>query len=381
MKILHVNHLLDPVSGGGTAERTFQLTRFLTSLGMQCGILTLDIGDTRSYESQLTTERIFKLPCINQRYYIHFSWPLHIRKIVEQFDVVHLMGHWTLLNVIVAIVCRRLNKPYVVCPAGSLKIAGSSRRLKWFYDILFGRFLITKASAWIAVTEDEKVDFLTYGIQPDAIRVIPNGIDPIQYPADETVLRLPPHIETSISGAPYVLFLGRLNHIKGPDLLLQAFGSIADQYPEVHLAFAGPDSGMMDKLFRWADDSAVRDRVHFVGYIGGKDKVALLRNARCLVIPSRNEAMSVVVLEAGICGTPVIFTDRCGLEDFAEADAGYMVSADAEDIARGLRLMLGDALGRQRMATQLSAIVERDYLWVSQARKYQDIYRGLIDGL
>lgn len=381
MKVLHVNHLLDPVTGGGTAERTFQLTRFLTSIGAECGILTLDIGDTRPYESLLTTERIYKLPCINQRYYIHVSWPFHIKNIVKQFDVVHIMGHWTLLNAIVAMVCRSLNKPYVVCPAGSLKVAGSSRVLKKLYDFLFGRRLVRKASAWIAVTEDEKSDFGVYGISADAVSVIPNGIDPSQYEMSEDGQEATRSaLKRSVTDAPYILFLGRLNHIKGPDMLLEAFLSVADKYPAQHLIFAGPDAGMLDILSSIATRLEVADRIHFIGYVGGEDKVRLLRQATCLVIPSRKEAMSVVVLEAGICSTPVVFTDQCGLSDLAQANAGCMVKAEAADIARGLEQLLSGKVSRQQMAGQLHSIIRRDYLWVSQARKYRDVYVGLLYG-
>lgn len=378
MKILHVNHLLDPVTGGGTAERTFQLTRFLTSLGVECGILTLNIGDTEPYQALLTTEKIYKLPCINHRYYVHLSWPFHLRKIVSQYDVVHLMGHWTLLNSITAMVCRSLNKPYVVCPAGSLSVGGSSRHLKKLYNIIFGRTLIKRASAWIAVTEDEKADFSPYGFSQDLVSVIPNGIDPTQYQINPSNNHSPTQTQSMIGDAPYILFLGRLNHVKGPDLLLSAFILIADKYPEVHLIFAGPDSGMLEILIKEAKVSKVSDRIHFVGYVGGDDKVIMLRNATCLVIPSRKEAMSVVVLEAGICSVPVIFTDRCGLNAFAEAGAGLSVQAEVGEIAHGLDRMLADSKEQKSMASNLSDIILKDYLWVSQARKYMTLYEGLL---
>lgn len=377
IKILHVNHLLDPVTGGGTAERTFQLARFLTSLDAECGLLTLDIGDTSPYEALLTTEKLYKLPCINQRYYIHFSWPRYIRKIVSQYDVVHLMGHWTLLNAIVAMVCRSLNKPYVVCPAGSLIEAGSSRLLKKTYNWFLGHTLVKQASAWVAVTEDEKSDFLIYGIAPEMVNVIPNGIDPTQYQSNYS---LRTDISEKVGTDPYVLFLGRLNHIKGPDLLLKAFESLAGRYPAANLVFAGPDSGMMETLSHFVAESDLSERVHFAGYVGGDDKVSLLRNATCLVIPSRNEAMSVVVLEAGICSTPVVFTDRCGLDEFAKANAGLVVNPDVAAIAKGLDIMLADSSLQRRLASNLKKIVARNYLWVSQAQKYMNLYQKVTRG-
>lgn len=378
MKILHVNHLLDPVSGGGTAERTFQLARFLTAMGEECGILTLDIGDSSPYESFFTNEQVFKLPCVNRRYYIHLTWPFRVKRIIRQFDVVHLMGHWTLLNAIVALICFHQNKPYVVCPAGSLKRTGRSQKLKKFYDLLIGRWLIKNAHAWIAITEDEKKDFWAYGIYPELVEVIPNGIDPEQYQLTEPIASLPAGLEEKIGGSPFFLFLGRLNAIKGPDLLLDAFLQIADSFPEVHVVFAGPDSGMLKQLQTMAEHSQVAERIHFCGYIGGRDKVNLLQKAYCLVIPSRNEAMSVVVLEAGTCGTPVLFTDRCGLEDFAAADAGVMVNVDIEAIRHGLSYMLEEPEKLRKYGERLSELVHADYLWSSQANRYRQLYKKLL---
>lgn len=378
MKILHVNHLLDPVSGGGTAERTFQLARALTAIGEECGILTLDIGNSTPYESLFTGERVFKLPCINQRYFIHITWPFRIRRVVQQFDVAHLMGHWTLLNAIVALICLLRNKPYIVCPAGSLKPAGRSRRLKIIYDFVIGRWVIKKASAWIAITEDEKKDFLAYGITPDLVQVIPNGIDPEQYQLTESIAGLPAGLEEKIGKSPYILFLGRLNPIKGPDLLINAFIQLASQFPEFHLVIAGSDAGMLKELQMLAGGSNVADRIHFSGYVGGDDKVNLLKNAYCLVIPSRREAMSVVVLEAGACGTPVLFTDRCGLKDFALEKAGVMVEAGEAAIRTGLASMLSDPKGQQQYAAKLGELVNANYLWSSQASRYQKLYLKLL---
>lgn len=103
---------------------------------------------------------------------------------------------------------------------------------------------------------------------------------------------------------PYVLFLGRLNEIKGPDLLLDAFCRIADRCAEIHLVLAGPDGRMLQRLRAKSKALGIAARVHFAGYLGGRSKVAALRGASLLAIPSRREAMSIVVLEAGVCGCP-----------------------------------------------------------------------------
>ncbi len=378
MKILHVNHLLDPTTGGGTAERTIQLTRFLIKQGAECAVLTLDIGEKIPSETELEGAEIFKFTCINHRFFFYITWPFRIKKLIAQFDVVHLMGHWTMLNASVALSCILQSKPYVVCPAGALRTFGRSRLLKRAYDFVIGRRIVQSASGWIAITEMEKLDFANYGIMPCCVAVIPNGIDPELY-AETTNGQVSVLKKLGLTQQDsYLLFLGRLNAIKGPDLLLEAFLEVADRFPHLHLVFAGPDSGLLSSLQNLAAQSTAKARVHFTGYLGGPSKVDALRKALCLVIPSRNEAMSIVVLEAGICGTPVIFTDRCGLNDFAHQGAGTMVDASAQSIRDGLVKSLSDLVSLQQSGEQLKAIVQKQFLWEIQAKRYAQYYQQLL---
>jgi glycosyltransferase involved in cell wall biosynthesis len=291
---------------------------------------------------------------------------------------VHLMGHWTLLNAMVALSCMRQGKPYIVCPAGALKTFGRSRWLKNVYDFLIGRRIIQSASGWVAITHAEKLDFAHYGIMPDSVVIIPNGIDPDQY-LESTKTEVSVLTKLGLTKQDsYLLFLGRLNAIKGPDLLLEAFIEIADKFPQLHLVFAGPDSGLQSSLEAMASQSTAVNRIHFAGYLGGGDKVYVLRKALCLVIPSRNEAMSIVVLEAGICGTPVVFTDKCGLDDFASNGAGIMVNASVKSIHEGLIKALSDLTYLQQSSKKLKAVVQDEFLWASQAKLYYAYYQKIL---
>jgi glycosyltransferase involved in cell wall biosynthesis len=378
LKILHVNHLLDPVSGGGTAERTFQLTRFLMKGGADCAVLTLDVGNVASLERKLEGARIFKLACLNERFYIFTEWPFRIRALISEFDVVHLMGHWTLLNAVVALSCMSLGKPYVVCPAGALKSFGRSQWMKRIYEFLIGRRIIRSAKGWVAITEAERVDFTAYGIASDSVVVIPNGVDPEEYVEPAPNAKYPSTKIKELENAPYILFLGRLNAIKGPDLLLEAFITLAERFPNLNLVFAGPDSGLLLTLQSRASQSIVEKRIHFLGYLGGADKVAVLQKALCLVIPSRHEAMSIVVLEAGICGTPVLFTDQCGLDEIATARAGVMVNVSSGAIAQGLVNLFDNPNSLDELGTRLQRLVSAKYLWSAQAARYLQLYDGLL---
>ncbi len=375
MKILNVNHLIDLESGGGTAERTVQLSRSLAVEGAEVEVLALDIGVTAARRAALAGIRITAIPCVNRRYFVpRFPWP-EIEAAVARADVVQLSGHWTLLNVLVRNACRRLGKPYVFCPAGALRVVGRSQWLKRLYDAVAGIVITRDAEVCIAITDDERADFVRYGVSVEKIEVISNGIDPAEYEMPD-----PPEADHVIRAAPFVLFLGRLNWIKGPDLLLEAYCRVAAATPDVHLVLAGPDGGMLAQLQDAAAVSGFKERIHFPGYLAGKKKQVALRQATLLVIPSRREAMSIVVLEAGIVCTPVLFTDTCGLADFASAGTGTMVPSTVDGLEQGLRAVLADPERACAGAVRLQQRVKSDYLWTRQARRYLALYERLLSG-
>lgn len=377
MKLLLVNHVLDPQLGGGTAERTLQLAQAFSKEDVECDLLTLAIGDLSSVEKNIPS--VHKQICINTRYFIPLISPWKLSKLIARVDAVHIMGHWTLLNVIVALICLLQHKPYVVCPAGALKNFGRSKWLKSAYDFIFGKRIISSANAWVAITEQEKRDFADYGIASESITVIPNGINSDDYiNSDSHINKSTIDRRFSLKGQPYILFLGRLNRIKGPDLLLEAFSGVCEMFPELNLIFAGPDSGLLETLKSCAAEKGINKKVHFAGYLAGQEKVNALTNARFLVIPSREEAMSIVVLEASMCGTPVIFTDRCGLGDFAEKGAGIQVEATVDSIRQGLIEAMNTPDKMHESAKRLKKLVHTDFLWSIQAKRYLALYKEVI---
>lgn len=379
MKVLSVNHLLDAQSGGGTAERTFQLARSFVQAGIDTTVLALDIGIDQARRDSMPGVDVVALPCINKRYFVPRISMAGVDQLVAHADVVHLSGHWTVLNALVFKSCKRLRKPFVFCPAGALHPFGRSRGLKRIYDVVVGKDIAGSAVACVAITEQECADFVSYGVERDRIAIIPNGIDAAQYDrpgsqqAEETFRQ-----QLGIGAAPFILFLGRLNEIKGPDMLLHAFSSVAQRFPETHLVFAGPDGGLQSSLQAFAKREGLEARVHFPGYVGGMEKIGALRAASLLAIPSRREAMSIVVLEAGICGTPVLFTDTCGLESMASAGAGTMVGASADELALGLDLILADRTVLDDTAKRLEVLVRENYSWQLQAERYKHLFERLL---
>jgi len=375
MNILNVNMSLDPVMGGGTAERTIQLSREMARNGVKVVILTTDIGLPEEYTKKNDGIEIIALPCLVKRFYFpKFSYK-SIKELVVKSDVIHLMGHWTFINALIYYIARRAKKPYVVCPAGALPIYGRSQIIKRLYNFIVGRRIISNASACIAIAANEEVHFKSYGVEATKISFIPNGIncDIFKYSEGKSFRG-----KFNLGDYPFILFMGRLNYIKGPDLLLRAFCGARKELGGYHLVFVGPDGGMLGVLKNITSRLLFQDQVHFFGYLGGEDKVAAYQEAELLVIPSRQEAMSIVVLEAGASGKPVLITDQCGFNDVAEVVGGDVVSASVESIQKGLIGILKNTKKRQLMGQNLKKYVEDNFTWKIAVVKYLQLYQVIL---
>ncbi len=371
MKILNVNTSLDAVNGGGTAERTFQMSRFLAKAGVDCAILVTDLGLTTERLKELQGIEVLAYPCLSRRFYIPKGSYKKIWSLIERSDIIHLMNHWSFLNALVFLIARVLHKPYVVCPAGALPIYGRSKVLKWLYNLIIGKNIIRQADGQIAIAPVEIAQFRAYGIPPEKIYIIPNGVDAENFLSKDTgAFRK----KFGLGDAPFILFMGRLNTIKGPDLLLQAFCNIGDNVKDHHLVFAGPDDGMLAQLKEMAVACDISNRVHFIGYLGGADRSQAYHAADLLVVPSRQEAMSIVVLEAGVTGTPVLITDQCGFDDVLNIGGGQVVPAIVEGLQAGLNEMLRGPEGLKAMGEKLNKYVSTHYTWDIIASRYLDYY-------
>jgi glycosyltransferase involved in cell wall biosynthesis len=374
MNVLTVTVLVDAATGGGTAERTLQLSRALVSRGHRVTVLTTDIGLTPGRAGMFGGATVIGLHCLLRRFYVVLPKLGVVSRCVRRADVIHLMGHWNLLNVLVYLFAKLHGKPYAICPAGELRLFGRSTWLKEAFNFVIGKRIVQQASAWIAVTPDERPQYCEYGIPESSVDVLPNGIvsDDLLDGHESNALS-----RVGVEPRRYVLFMGRLNPIKGPDLLLEAFAGVARARPDLHLVMAGPDGGLAGELASRSLALGLGNRVHMVGFVAGDDKTTLYKNALFLTIPSRHEAMSIVVLEAGVVSVPVLLTDRCGFDDVAEIGGGVVVPADPSAIQRGMEVLLADTESLPQMGARLNAFVMSGFTWDIAVARHERVFERI----
>lgn len=159
----------------------------------------------------------------------------------------------------------------------------------------------------------------------------------------------------SPQGSPpsQILYLGRIAQHKGLEMLVRAWCAIA---PERRcgwsLVLAGPDyRGESAAIRALAAKDRARDSIRFVGFVDGENKRRLLCGSACLALPSKSEALSMVMLEAAAAGLPTIYSVGCGFPELAATGGGWEVERDSDWTSALERLIVlptaaRDAMGR-----------------------------------
>jgi glycosyltransferase involved in cell wall biosynthesis len=88
--------------------------------------------------------------------------------------------------------------------------------------------------------------------------------------------------------------------------------------------------------------------------------------------------MSIVVLEAGMAGTPVLLTDRCGFDQVASVDGGRVVPATAEALANGMDRLLGEPRAMRKMGENLRVFAATEFSWDALVPKYVALYESIL---
>lgn len=205
------------------------------------------------------------------------------------------------------------------------------------------------------------------GLDPAQVTVIPNGIDTDFWtPAAPT------------ERAPLVVALGRLERVKGFDVLLTAFAMLRERMPGVRLCLIG-DGSQASVLRAQAVALGVADAVDFPGLLGPQAVRDRLRAATVFALSSRSEGMPLALLEAMACGLPVVATAVGAVPQVVGGKgAGLVVPPEnPAALAAALAAVLADGPRRARLADGALAVAVTHSAAAAHAA-YERLYRTLL---
>lgn len=224
-----------------------------------------------------------------------------------------------------------------------------------------------------------------YQADTGKIVVIPPGVDVSRfYP-------IPPDEAKEYIGVPpcdrMILFVGRIEPLKGIDTLIEAITRMYHQGICVCLAVIGGDastspatqSAEMERLKSMREEAGLTDLVTFLGKRGQDTLPYYYSAAEAVVMPSHYESFGMVALEAMACGTPVVASQVGGLAFLVQDGVtGFTVPVDdPRALADRLTMLINDPALRQELGGQASTLAQ-EYAWEEIRARVLGLYEEVL---
>jgi glycosyltransferase involved in cell wall biosynthesis len=231
--------------------------------------------------------------------------------------------------------------------------------------------LYQNADALIAMTQFEREWLIKKGgAKPERVHVCPIG-PLVNEQADPSTFRK----EYDLEDALIILFIARQVAYKGYRHLCEAARSIWAKYPDTHFVFLGPPTEESQAYF----DQFLDSRFINLGKVSSEVKSSALAACDVLCVPSTEESLGAIYLEAWSFKKPVIAADIPAMHSvISQEEDGLIVLQDAKALSHALSRLLEDNTLRSRMGEAGYRKVRAQYDWDVIANRLLNIYRGLL---
>jgi glycogen(starch) synthase len=177
---------------------------------------------------------------------------------------------------------------------------------------------------------------------------------------------------------PRILCLGRLSPEKGMDVALAAFVSILERFSNARLIIAG-DGPSHWELQQQAAAHGIDHAVDLIGWVAPDQVPSLINGSTIVLMPSRQDSMPLVALEASLMARPIVATRVGGLpEVVAHEETGLLVEKEnSRALARAVVSLLSHPEVAARMGDSARARAQRLFGWERHVNAYDALYREL----
>ncbi len=289
--------------------------------------------------------------------------------IVDEFrpDIVHAHDYKT--DVLAWLVARRRAVVPLATAHGWTGHSARERRLYYPLD----KWVLARYPAVIAVSSDIKHELIRHGAQADRVRVVLNGIDHERFRRDPSRVSQARAQFAIPPGTIAIGSVGRLEHQKRFDLLLESFAAIRSVLPRAILLIAG-DGSLKITLEAHAQRLGLGDSCRLTGHVGD---IAALQHALDLFVQASDyEGTPNSVLEAMAFETPVVATKAGGTAELVrDGVEGLLVDAgDCDALARAIVHAVSDTPSSRHRAALARRRVETDLSFATRMRNIERVY-------
>ena len=282
-------------------------------------------------------------------------------------DVLHLHAVWEPIQRHAATWALRHHVPWVLSSHGMLHPEPMSKGWvkKRIYLQVFGSAV--RGARRILVVNEEEAEFVRRKVGTPA-EVIPNGID-LESGKD-------PHEPVPAAARDAVLFIGRLQALKGIEDLVRSYALAVRRGLGCPLVLIGPDEGARERILQVVLDAGVQDRVHLLGPVFGHAKRSILLHCRMLAHRPRYEGFGMTIVEAMAHTRPVVTTARAGIARQCPPEILKVAPDTDEGFAEALLEVWRDPTRSEAMGRRAHAWVQSHLSWPVIAERVRTTYLG-----
>ena len=298
------------------------------------------------------------------------------------YDLYH--SHYWLSGEVVSRLNQHEKLPHVASfhTLGEAKMRARSEESESVVRIRSERDILHEADRIVAVSQHERgnmIDF--YGAPGDRIQVIPCGVNmDVFKPMPKSEARA----ELGLGPEKVLLYVGRVQPLKGPELLLESVARLGRDSGLKVLIVGGDVTGdeEVSKVRRLATELGIEHLVSFEGTVPHTRLVHYYNAADLCVVPSFYESFGLVAVEAMACGTPVVATAVGGLPETVKdgLNGSLIRDRNPEALAEKISLLLNDGRLHGLLASQArESVAGLDWPMVAGrvAGLYESVYRAV----
>ncbi|MCY1536732.1 D-inositol-3-phosphate glycosyltransferase [compost metagenome] len=234
----------------------------------------------------------------------------------------------------------------------------------------------------LASTDQEKLDVLQI-VKPKSISILPNLVNLPFTNWEPEIDFLPVNEkrktknEKSTTHIPFnLLFLSRINEIKGLDILLEALALVEIKW---QLTIAGKGEEIyVDSLKEKAKSLKINNNIKWIGQVNNEDKFELMAQHDLLILTSYRESFANVIIESLSMGTPVLVSNEVGLSRYViEKRLGYVTTLKTNHIANEIKTAYLEKDNRQRIRVDGPRIIYNDFNTDILIQHYLKLYKEI----